>query len=69
MCLITHNHQFGFKSKHSTDMCIFTVKSIVKCYTSQNSPVYTCFLDASKAFDALITEHYLGKLLIDKFHC
>ena len=27
--LITHDHQFGFKSKHSTDMCIFTVKSIV----------------------------------------
>ena len=30
MYLITHDHQFGFKSKHSTDMCIFTVKSIVK---------------------------------------
>ena len=43
MCLITHDHQFGFKSKHSTDMCIFTVKSIVKCYTRQNSPVYTVF--------------------------
>ena len=28
MYLITHDHQFGFKSKHSTDMCIFTVKSI-----------------------------------------
>ena len=27
--LITHDHQFGFKSKHSTDMCIFTVKSII----------------------------------------
>ena len=24
--LITHDHQFGFKDKHSTDMCIFTVK-------------------------------------------
>ena len=29
-------------------MCIFTVKSIVKYYTRQSSPVYTCFLDASK---------------------
>ena len=28
--LVTHDQQFGFKSKHSTDMCIFTVKSIIK---------------------------------------
>ena len=49
----THDHQFGFKGKHSTDMCIFTVKSIVKYYTRQNSPVYTCFLDESKAFDLI----------------
>ena len=40
-----------FKSKHSTDMCIFTVKSLVKYYTCKNTPVYTCLLDASKAFD------------------
>ena len=31
--LITHDHQFGFKAKHSTDMCIFTVKTLVKYYT------------------------------------
>ena len=37
MYLITHDHQLGFKSKHSTDMCIFTVKSIVKYYTRQNN--------------------------------
>ena len=24
--LITHDHQFGFKTKYSADMCIFTVK-------------------------------------------
>ena len=67
MYLITHDHQFGFKSKHSTDMCIFSVKSIVKDYTKQNSPVCTCFLDASKAFDRI--NHYLENLLIAKFHC
>ena len=33
--------------------CIFTVKSIIKYYTEQNTPVYTCFLDASKAFDRI----------------
>ena len=37
--LLTYDHQFGFKSKHSTDMCIITVKSFVKYYTGQNTPV------------------------------
>ena len=64
MYLITHDHQFGFKSKHSTDMCIFTVKSIIQYYIRQNSPVYTCFLDASKAFDR-INHWTLFKKLID----
>ena len=31
--LITHNHQFGFKSNHSSDMSIFTVKTLVRYYT------------------------------------
>ena len=30
--LITHYHQFGFKAKHPTDMCIFTVKYIYIYY-------------------------------------
>ena len=28
--LDTDDHQFGFKSQHATDMCIFTVKSVIK---------------------------------------
>ena len=31
--LFTHDQQFVFKSKHSTDFCIFTVKSVSKYYT------------------------------------
>ena len=53
MYLVTHDQQFGFKSKHATDMFIFTVKSIIKYYTEQNTPVYTCFSDASKGFDRI----------------
>ena len=49
--LETHDHQFGFKSQHAKDMCIFTVKSVIKHYTKRNSTVFTCFLDAAKAFD------------------
>jgi hypothetical protein len=51
MYLVTHDHQFGFKAQHSTDMCIFAVKSIINYYTSQSSTVFCCYLDASKAFD------------------
>ena len=39
--LFTHDQQFGFKSKHSTDFCIYTVKSVSKYYTQHHSPVYT----------------------------
>ena len=28
--LETHDHQFRFKSQYATDMCIFTVKSVIK---------------------------------------
>ena len=48
----THN-QFGFKSDHGTDMCIFTLKQVIEYYKMQGSPVYICYLDASKAFDRI----------------
>ena len=69
MYLITHDHQFGFKSKHSTDMCIFTVKSIVKYYTRQTVLCIPVFWTHLKLSTALIIGHYLGNLLIAKFHC
>ena len=62
-CLLTHDHQFGFKSKHFNDMCIFTVKSLVKYYTGQNTNVYTCLLDASKAFDRVNHWTLFAKLI------
>lgn len=49
--LFTHDNQFGFKQKHSTDLCIYTLKNVIEYYRSHNSPVFSCFLDASKAFD------------------
>ena len=61
--LITHDHQFGFKAKHSTDMCIFTVKTLVKYHTDQMTPVYTCLLDASKAFVQVIRWTLFARLI------
>ena len=44
-------------------MCIFTVKSIIKYYTEQNTPVYPCFLEASKAFDRINHWNLFHKLI------
>ena len=49
--LLTSDNKFGFKRQHGTDLCIFTVKSVIKYNNLCNSPVFTCFLDASKAYD------------------
>ena len=49
----THDQHFGFKSQHTADRCIFTVKGVIKYYTRQNSTGYTCFLDAAKALDRM----------------
>ena len=51
--LYTNDNQFSYKAKHSTEMCIFTLKSIVDYYISSSSPVYLCYIDASKAFDRI----------------
>jgi len=47
--------QFGFKSRHSTSMCTMVLKETITYYVTNNSFVYSSFLDASKAFDRV---HY-----------
>ena len=61
--LVTSDNQFGFKRQHGTDLCIFTVKSVIKYYNLCNSPVFTCFLDASKAYDRVNHWTLFKKLL------
>jgi len=55
--LATTDNQFGFKPKHGTDMCIFLLKQTVSYYVNKETPVFSAFLDASKAFDR--TNHNL----------
>ena len=45
------DNQFGFRSRSSTDQCIFLLKERIRRYVQLEGPVYCCFLDASKAFD------------------
>ena len=55
------DHQFSFKTKHSTDyrsdMCLFSLKQAVSFYNKPDATVYATFLDASKAYDQ--DDHFL----------
>ena len=63
MYLQTTDNQFDFKSKHATDMCIFTIKNVIDYYRRQKSAVFSCFLDASKAFDRVNHWTLFSKLI------
>lgn len=43
-------------------MCIFALKEIVDKYRIQNSTMFTCFIDASKAFDRINHEKLFYKM-------
>ena len=45
--IVATDDQFGFKSKHGTDMCIYALKEAVSSYRKHNSTMFMWFLDAS----------------------
>ena len=51
--LLTCDNQFGFKPKHSTELCICTLKEFTDYYKQRSTTVFFTFLDASKAFDKI----------------
>ena len=51
--VITSDCQFAFKKRHSTSMCTYVLKEVVNSFLLSGSPVYACFLDATKAFDRI----------------
>jgi len=50
-------------------MCVFSMKQVIEYYNMYNSPVYLCFLDASKAFDKINHWHLFTKLLDRNIPC
>lgn len=49
--LLTSDMQYAFKKNHSTVMCTLVLKEVVKHYANHSTDVYSCYVDASKAFD------------------
>ena len=61
--ILTTDNQFGFKKKHGTDMCIYTLKNIIEYYRRHGSTVFSCFIDASRAFDRVNYWTLFNKLI------
>jgi len=51
--LNTSEMQFAFKKNHSTTMCSLVLKEVINYYVNNDSTVYTCFIDETKAFDRI----------------
>ena len=49
--LYTSDMQYAYKRKHSTAICSLVVKEVVNYYVNNGSNVYSCCVDATKAFD------------------
>ena len=64
---ITSDMQLGFKANHSTVMCSLVFHKIINNYLKISSNVYSCLLDASKAFDKVIMVNCLEYCSIKKF--
>ena len=62
---VTSDLQFGFKTDSSTSLCTGVLKQVVAKYIYNGSPVFACFLDASKAFD-LVRHDILFDLLLSR---
>ena len=62
-CLLSSHLQFGFKPGLSTTMCTGVLKAVISRYLVGGSCVYSCLVDASKAFDTVDHTLLLEKLL------
>ena len=62
---LTSGLQFGFKPKVSSSLCTGTLKNVISHFIHEGSPIFSCFLGASKGFD-LINHEILFRRLLEK---
>ena len=55
--------QFGFKAKSSTNHGIYPLTETIQHFKSKKKKIYICAIDASKAFDKVIRETLLKKMI------
>ena len=55
-------NQFGFQKNSSTTLCSWTVKETINYFLNRDTPIYTCFLDMTKAFDLVNYAKLFDKL-------
>ena len=60
--------QLGFKQHHSTVLCSLMYKDVVSNYLQNGNNVYSCLLDASKAFDRIHIEKLFAILIDSNVH-
>ena len=65
--LKTCDNQLGFKRKHSTEFCIYTLKEFIDYYKQRSTTIFVTFLDASKAFDKIDFWLLFQKLITKDF--
>ena len=58
-----HGHQFGFKPNSSCSHAVFVVSQAANFAKQNNERLYTCAVDASKAFDKVSRPHLWLKLI------
>ena len=65
--LDTCDNQFGFKRKHSTEFCIYTLKEFIDYYKQRGTTIFVTILNASKAFDEIDFWLLFQKLITKDF--
>ena len=55
--------QFGFKKDSGFNHALFTFSESVKFYNKRGNKAYCVFLDASKAFDKVLINGLIAKLI------